>query len=259
VINKGGFYMKRWVSLFLSGVLAAILCSPCFAVTKGNLDGGNTYVPVRGAFEELNFQINWDGSARKAYLKNDKYSISIPMDKDYISVNGQEVKLNPPQKTINGSLYLPLRALGEVIGAEIGWNGELKLATIGYDKYNALVECDSTSFIGDVSCYADYKNVPDLGKVLNINATVKKDGNTTRYLYSADDIYKLTKYNPDFVEWYKNKLTMYGVLLSLYGFTEQGEGNSTNNSEQTLKNPNLKQSFTLTTDLQNLIVKITQE
>lgn len=41
-----------------------------------------------------------------------------------ILVDGQEVKLDMPAVTIEGRTYLPLRALGEVLGVTVDWNAD---------------------------------------------------------------------------------------------------------------------------------------
>lgn len=48
-----------------------------------------------------------------------------------ILVNGQEFKTDKPIVTINGSTYLPLRAIGEALGVRINWNEEKKQAEVG--------------------------------------------------------------------------------------------------------------------------------
>lgn len=47
-----------------------------------------------------------------------------------ILVDGQEVKLDMPAVTIEGRTYLPLRALGEVLGVTVDWNAEKQQAEV---------------------------------------------------------------------------------------------------------------------------------
>lgn len=54
------------------------------------------------------------------------YRASFP-----ILVNGKEWKTDKPVVTIDGSTYLPLRALGEALGVKIEWNSKLKRVEIG--------------------------------------------------------------------------------------------------------------------------------
>lgn len=56
-----------------------------------------------------------------------------------IFVNGQEFT-SAPALAINGSTYLPLRAVGDVLGIPVNWNSELNQVEVGtmptsFDKY----------------------------------------------------------------------------------------------------------------------------
>lgn len=59
-----------------------------------------------------------------------------------ILVNGKEFKTDKPIVTIDGSTYLPLRAIGEALGVKINWNEEKFQAEIGEmpdaSKYSRL-------------------------------------------------------------------------------------------------------------------------
>jgi len=48
-----------------------------------------------------------------------------------VLVNGKEWKTDKPIVTIDGSTYLPLRALGDALGVAVNWNDELGRVEIG--------------------------------------------------------------------------------------------------------------------------------
>lgn len=48
-----------------------------------------------------------------------------------VMVNGQEFNSDPPAMVINGSTYLPLRAMGNALGVPVEWNDELRQAEVG--------------------------------------------------------------------------------------------------------------------------------
>ena len=48
-----------------------------------------------------------------------------------VMVNGKEFTSDPPTMVINGSTYLPLRAMGNALGVPVEWNNELKQAEVG--------------------------------------------------------------------------------------------------------------------------------
>lgn len=48
-----------------------------------------------------------------------------------VMVNGKEFTSDPPAMVINGSTYLPLRAMGEALNVPVEWNAELNQAEVG--------------------------------------------------------------------------------------------------------------------------------
>ena len=48
-----------------------------------------------------------------------------------VMVNGQEFVSDPPALEVNGSTYLPLRAMGNALGVPVNWNEELRQAEVG--------------------------------------------------------------------------------------------------------------------------------
>lgn len=48
-----------------------------------------------------------------------------------VLVNGKEFASDPPALVVNGSTYLPLRAMGNALGVPVNWNDELQQAEVG--------------------------------------------------------------------------------------------------------------------------------
>lgn len=48
-----------------------------------------------------------------------------------VLVNGEEFESDPPAMVIDGSTYLPLRAMGNALGVPVEWNSELNRAEVG--------------------------------------------------------------------------------------------------------------------------------
>ena len=48
-----------------------------------------------------------------------------------VLVNGKEFVSDPPALEVNGSTYLPLRAIGNALGVPVNWNEELRQAEVG--------------------------------------------------------------------------------------------------------------------------------
>ena len=77
---------------------------------------GRTLVPVRGVFEQLGFEVDWDGDNRQAILESENYTVIITIDSAAFTTNGVSHELDVPAQIIGGSTMLPIRAVMESVG-----------------------------------------------------------------------------------------------------------------------------------------------
>ncbi len=105
---------------------------------------GRTLVPFRAVFEALNFNVNWEAEAKQinAERKTSQNRIycniqiednrMIVIFDDYTNGNSfvNDTSFKVPPQIINGKTYIPLRAISEGIGCDVGWNGNSKTITI---------------------------------------------------------------------------------------------------------------------------------
>ena len=118
---------------------------------------GTTYLPVRAVGEAVGKEVSWDGETRSVYLvtketteepteepeivepdtavvevKNETKMIEAAYSDIKIYVDGtivetKDVNGNSVEPFIyNGTTYLPVRAVGEAVGKEVGWDGETR-------------------------------------------------------------------------------------------------------------------------------------
>lgn len=99
---------------------------------KGIIIDGRTMVPVRGVFEYMGYDVEWDGTTKTATLTNTKKEtvITLTNGENTFTVNDKEITPDVPQQIVDGRFMLPLRAVGEAVNAKVGWNNEKKTATI---------------------------------------------------------------------------------------------------------------------------------
>ena len=108
---------------------------------------GRTLVPVRGVFEELGYTVSYDAETKTASLTNGTQTVSMTAGNTYFTVDGNEITPEVPQQIIDGRFMLPLRAVGEALGAEVNWDNETKTAII--TKSQGLVILESNEDIDE--------------------------------------------------------------------------------------------------------------
>ncbi len=91
---------------------------------------GSTLVPLRGIFEALGATVVWDGPARTVRAQKDATSIELVLDSPYALVNGQARRLDVPATVIGGLTMVPLRFIGEALGAKVEWQGATRTVLI---------------------------------------------------------------------------------------------------------------------------------
>lgn len=59
-------------------------------------------------------------------------SIEVLFERIHVSVNGQQAELSKDSIFYNGSIYVPLRSLSEMLGAEVSWNDEARTVNLDF-------------------------------------------------------------------------------------------------------------------------------
>ena len=137
--------MKKSIFAVLTAAMVTLSCVSAFAdgvsvsVNDNVIDAqavimdSRTLVPVRGVFEELGYTVDWDAETKTATLSGKK-TVVIQSGSTSFSVDGEEVTPEVPQQIIEGRFMLPLRAVGEAIGADVDWDAETKTVIIKEHK-----------------------------------------------------------------------------------------------------------------------------
>ncbi|MBQ7667892.1 MAG: WG repeat-containing protein [Clostridia bacterium] len=130
----------------------------------------STYLPLRAIGEVLGVNVNWNEALHRVEIdsssKNEVRKVEISnakikshyeaVDASFpIFIDGEKWATDKPVVVIEGSTYLPLRAIGEVLGININWNAISRTVEIG----------------GNVPSKYDYSSKFSEGM-----AVVKKDG-----------------------------------------------------------------------------------
>jgi hypothetical protein len=95
---------------------------------------GRVMIPVRGVLEKLGAQVTWVAKTQEVVANNGKVDITLKIGSRQARINGKDVPLDVPAQIISGATMVPLRFVGEAMGADIKWDGATRtvhIATAG--------------------------------------------------------------------------------------------------------------------------------
>lgn len=99
---------------------------------------GRTQVPLRVVMEQYGCDVKWDSMSSTALITKGSTTVTVPIGKSYITVNGKNVPMDTSALVQDGHTYLPIRAVLEAFGANVKWdNGKVSVtsaSTGGFDN-----------------------------------------------------------------------------------------------------------------------------
>ncbi len=90
-----------------------------------------TMVPIRAVAEAMGFSVGWDAPNQCVTMTQGNFAVQVMIDSTWITkyINGQVSEYGQTDvvpQIINDRTYLPLRAVGEALGAEVNWDGSTR-------------------------------------------------------------------------------------------------------------------------------------
>ena len=91
---------------------------------------GYTLVPLRCISAVFDAQVGWDNDTKTAYINTDSAQTCFTIDSDRMVVNGCYEKIPKSAELCAGRTYVPIRALGEALGADVSWIQDTKTVLV---------------------------------------------------------------------------------------------------------------------------------
>ncbi len=92
---------------------------------------GRTMVPLREIFEALGANVTWDGKKQIVGATRGSASVSMTIGSATMNVSGKpSVKLDAAPVIKNSRTFIPLRAVSEAFGLQVGWYDPNRVVTI---------------------------------------------------------------------------------------------------------------------------------
>ncbi|AOT70147.1 stalk domain-containing protein [Geosporobacter ferrireducens] len=110
------------------------------------IENGRTLIPMRGVFETLGAEVQWDETTKTVKGKKENTEIALTIGSYFASQNNEKVQLEVQPKIVDGRTMIPLRFVSEALGAEVQWDQDTKKINIQTAKKEPVSEkVESTS------------------------------------------------------------------------------------------------------------------
>ena len=157
-----------------AGQINVLLNDKCVAFPDAVpvLKGGRTMVPMRAAVEAMGAVVDYDAATRTASVKMGDVSFTHVIGTDVITLSdGSTVKMDIVSYIDKGRTMVPLRFFSQVLGYDVFWDNDYKLAFLmGEDTWAAAVDKDLTILN---SLLAQQSKSADLSKTQKSTLTAK--------------------------------------------------------------------------------------
>ncbi len=136
------------------------------------LKDGRTMVPMRSAVEAMGAVVDYDAATRTASVKMGDVSFTHVIGTDVIThSDGSTVKMDVVSYIDKGRTMVPLRFFSQVLGYDVFWDNDYKLAFLmDEDTWAAAVDKDLTILN---SLFAQQNKTSDLSKTQKSTLTAK--------------------------------------------------------------------------------------
>jgi len=92
-----------------------------FADVQPMMMNQRVMVPLRGVFEQMGAGIDWNEARQQVTAKTDDRTVILTIGSQFATVNGKQVALDSPATKYRDRTMVPLRFIGEALGAKVAW------------------------------------------------------------------------------------------------------------------------------------------
>ncbi|MBU9706424.1 TolC family protein [Paenibacillus sp. AK121] len=165
-----------------------------------------TLVPLRGVFESLGAQVEWDSKAKKVIASKNDDTLTLNIGSKLAYKNSNPVQLDAATQIQKGQVLVPLRFVSQSLGAKVNWDQATRTVTISNQANGSATDTNSLSSkpltapvtkVTYDTYYNDSLTYDDAVKLAIADSTSVKTGEVS--IDQAGKIMKETGKNIDFV------------------------------------------------------------
>lgn len=90
---------------------------------------GRTLVPLRVTMESFGASVEWDGASQTAFVRQGSTTVRCIIGENCIYRNNVKITNDAAAVIVNGRTYLPIRAVLEAFGAQVNWDGSVRVTS----------------------------------------------------------------------------------------------------------------------------------
>ncbi|KRE93102.1 hypothetical protein ASG89_06230 [Paenibacillus sp. Soil766] len=92
-----------------------------FFTQEPQIIDGFTFVPLRSIFEALQSQVDWNAETQTVTATKGKQTVKLTLHSETAQLNGKNIQLDASPILYQESTFVPLRFVGEALGASVIW------------------------------------------------------------------------------------------------------------------------------------------
>ncbi|MDD7363770.1 MAG: copper amine oxidase N-terminal domain-containing protein [Peptoniphilus sp.] len=139
------------VLCFIPGIVGAQELNPILVYVKGEpiefteesqmlARDGRICLPVRKISEKMDYKVDWNDKDRAVTLTNGEKTVTVRVDKNEYTANGEKKTMDVAPFIKNNRTYLPMRFIGEALGEKVEWDEANRVAIFGEYPINQKVD-----------------------------------------------------------------------------------------------------------------------
>ena len=101
-----------------------------FGGVPPQVQGSRIMVPVRGVFEKLGARLVWDPVTKTVKATRADSSVMVTLGRTDAMIDGKVATVGTPPIMAEGRVMVPLRFLGQALGAKVEWLAADRTVTI---------------------------------------------------------------------------------------------------------------------------------
>lgn len=153
-------------------------------------ENNRTLVPFRKALETYGATVEWNNEDRVAIAIKGDVKVEVPLDKNYIIINGEQKTIDTTAKIVNERTFLPIRAVIEAFDSSVEWDQNLNTVVITTTPVDA-----KTIFLNANNKSYEWKSY-DADIKMNMSMPIKDDAGNIYPMNMDINMYMTIFMNP---------------------------------------------------------------